>query len=120
MVHKAQGGPGEGLCTNRMLDILVHGCPRIFRRNSYKEGKRALVERTRIADDFRRFPSRDPELPLELPPKGLPRPGGFQPLPSGAPAAGTAGADVLEEVIGGSVPAASAASCNKYLTSSVD
>jgi phenylacetic acid degradation operon negative regulatory protein len=40
--------------------------------NSAKDGMQALVERTRIMDDFRRFPFRDPELPRELQPRDWP------------------------------------------------
>jgi phenylacetic acid degradation operon negative regulatory protein len=45
--------------------------------NRAKDGKLALVERTRITDDFRRFPFRDPELPPELQPPNWPGPAAF-------------------------------------------
>lgn len=47
------------------------------RGNSSKDGQRALVERTRITDDFRRFPFRDPGLPHELQPQDWPGPAAF-------------------------------------------
>lgn len=47
------------------------------RGNSSKDGRQALVERTRITDDFRRFPFRDPELPHELQPEDWPGPAAF-------------------------------------------
>lgn len=47
------------------------------RGNSSKDGRQALVERTRIIDDFRRFPFRDPELPQELQPENWPGPAAF-------------------------------------------
>jgi phenylacetic acid degradation operon negative regulatory protein len=47
------------------------------RGNSSKAGQQALVERTRITDDFRRFPFRDPELPHELQPEDWPGPAAF-------------------------------------------
>lgn len=45
--------------------------------NCTKEGRQALVERTRMTDDFGRFPSRDPDLPPELQPKDWPGPAAF-------------------------------------------
>lgn len=45
--------------------------------NAIKDGRQAMVERTRIIDDFRRFPFRDPELPVELQPKNWPGPAAF-------------------------------------------
>lgn len=47
------------------------------RGNSSKDGQLALVERTGITDDFRRFPFRDPELPHELQPEDWPGPAAF-------------------------------------------
>lgn len=47
------------------------------RGNSSKDGQRALVERTRITDDFRRFPFRDPGLAHELQPEDWPGPEAF-------------------------------------------
>ncbi|PZP32798.1 MAG: phenylacetic acid-responsive transcriptional repressor [Kocuria rhizophila] len=40
--------------------------------NAGKDGRTALIERMRIIGDFRRFPFRDPHLPLELQPEGWP------------------------------------------------
>lgn len=47
------------------------------RGNSSKDGQQALVERTRITDDFRRFPFRDPGLAHELQPEDWPGPEAF-------------------------------------------
>ena len=41
-------------------------------RNSSKDGRTALMERMEIIGDFRRFPFRDPHLPVELQPEEWP------------------------------------------------
>lgn len=45
--------------------------------NLNKDGRQALVERTRLINDFRRFPFRDPELPEQLQPQNWPAPAAF-------------------------------------------
>ncbi|MDR7083886.1 phenylacetic acid degradation operon negative regulatory protein [Arthrobacter ginsengisoli] len=47
------------------------------RGNLTKDGRQALVERTRLVNDFRRFPFRDPELPEQLQPESWPAPAAF-------------------------------------------
>ncbi|MFF1385271.1 PaaX family transcriptional regulator C-terminal domain-containing protein [Arthrobacter sp. NPDC058288] len=68
--------------------------------NSAKDGKRALVERTRIIDDFRRFPFRDPELPRELQPRDWPGPAAFSLFSRVHEQLGPRAQSFVEEVIG--------------------
>jgi phenylacetic acid degradation operon negative regulatory protein len=68
--------------------------------NSAKDGKRALVERTRITDDFRRFPFRDPELPRELQPRDWPGPAAFSLFSRVHEQLGPRAQSFVEEVIG--------------------
>lgn len=75
------------------------------RGNSTKDGRQALVERTRITDDFRRFPFRDPELPHELQPRGWAGPAAFSLFSRVHEQLGTQARTFVEAVIGRSVPA---------------
>jgi phenylacetic acid degradation operon negative regulatory protein len=68
--------------------------------NSAKDGMQALVERTRIMDDFRRFPFRDPELPRELQPKDWPGPAAFSLFSRVHEQLGPRARSFVEEVIG--------------------
>ena len=47
------------------------------RSNLTRDGRQALLERTRLINDFRRFPFRDPELPAQLQPENWPGPAAF-------------------------------------------
>lgn len=75
------------------------------RNNSSKDGRQALVERTRITDDFRRFPFRDPELPQELQPKNWPGPAAFSLFSRVHKQLELPARRFVEKVIGRSVPA---------------
>ncbi|PZP32799.1 MAG: phenylacetic acid-responsive transcriptional repressor [Kocuria rhizophila] len=76
--------------------------------NSRKNGRQALVERTRITDDFRRFPFRDPELPQELQPTDWPGPAALKLFSRVHEQLGPQARRFLEDVIGRSVPAITA------------
>jgi phenylacetic acid degradation operon negative regulatory protein len=73
--------------------------------NSRKNGRQALVERTRITDDFRRFPFRDPELPQELQPTDWPGPAAFKLFSRVHEQLGPQARTFVEDVIGRPVPA---------------
>lgn len=75
--------------------------------NSSKDGRQALVERTRITDDFRRFPFRDPELPQELQPKDWSGPAAFSLFGRVHKQLEPPARKFVEKVIGRSVPAVS-------------
>lgn len=75
--------------------------------NSVKDGKLALVERTRLTDDFRRFPFRDPELPPELQPDDWPGPAAFSLFTRVHEQLGPQARAYVEGVIGRPVPAVS-------------
>lgn len=75
------------------------------RSNSSKDGRQALVERTRITDDFRRFLFRDPELPHELQPKDWPGPAAFSLFGRVHEQLEPPARRFVENVIGRSVPA---------------
>jgi phenylacetic acid degradation operon negative regulatory protein len=73
--------------------------------NGCKDGKQALVERTRITNDFRRFPFRDPELPYVLQPKNWPGPAAFNLFCRAHQQLGPQARTFVEDVIGRPVPA---------------